>query len=130
MTAPTPAPAIPAAPARSPLAGHPLPGGSLCISIPRKNSPGIGALCRDLVEQGIEDQPAEVWLDGVRCLTVRSIYAAALTTISEEPVCRHVPYTPHPKAEIGPRMQALIERSKAEREARVIDRRLRKEYGA
>lgn len=95
----------------------------LAINIPRKNSPGLGAICRDMVEAGTEDQPAEVWIDGRLCLTVRSIYAVALTTVSEEPACRFAAWTPHPRAEVGPRMRALLD-------AREIDRRLRREYRA
>jgi hypothetical protein len=97
---------------------------ALRIDIPRKKSPGLGAICRDMVEAGTEDQPAEVWIDGALCLTVRSIHAVALTTIAEDPSCRRVAWAPHPKfGTVGPRMAALLE-------AREIDRRLRKEYGA
>lgn len=95
----------------------------LRIDIPRKKSPGLGAICRDMVEAGAEDQPAEVWIDDEHCLSIRSIHAVALTTVSEEPACRVTVWAPHPKfGTVGPRMAALLE-------AREIERRLRKEYG-
>ncbi len=119
-----------AAPRRASQEAPSSPAGSMRLDIPRKGGPGLGALCRDLVESGADDQPAEVWMDGVHCLSVRSIHAAALTTVAEEPYVRRVPYTPHPRAEIGPRMLALLARRDALRLEREIDRRLRKEYGA
>lgn len=95
----------------------------LRIDVPRENSPGLGALLRDAVESGAEDGPAEVWMDGRLIFRVRRIHAAALFTVLEEPHCRHAAWTPHPRTEVGPRVRALIE-------AREVDRRLRREYGA
>lgn len=92
---------------------------SLRIDIPRKGAPDIGALCREAVERGEDDGPVEVWIDGKHCLSIRSLHRFALRTVSEEPSPRFVNWMPHPKATVGPRVQALLQ-----------DRVLRKEYGA
>lgn len=96
---------------------------ALRIDLPRRKSPGVAAVCRDLVEAGEPDQTVAVWIDGQHCLNIRSLHAFALTAIAEDPSVRLVPYTPHPRAVIGPRVAALLE-------ARRVDRVLRKEYGA
>lgn len=88
----------------------------------REGFPGVGALCRDLVEMGTPDQPAVIYLDGRHALNVRSIHRAALTSVTEQPTVRHVAWSPHPHATVGPGVRALL----TERE---IDRRLRAEYG-
>lgn len=88
----------------------------------RRGFPGIGAMCREAVERGAPDQPAVVYLDGRHALNVRSIHRAALTSVTEQPSVRHVAWSPHPHAVVGPRVRALL----TERE---IDRRLRAEYG-
>lgn len=88
----------------------------------RKGFAGIGALCREAVENGAEDQSAVVYLDGRHALNIRSIFRAALTSVTEQPTVRHVAWSPHPHAVVGPRVRALLM-------AREIDRRLRAEYG-
>ncbi|MFH5927417.1 hypothetical protein [Roseomonas xinghualingensis] len=72
---------------------------------------------RQLVEAGLPDQPVELHYDGKHCLSFRSLHRAALLTTGEEPRCRHVRWTPHPNATVGPRVAALLA-ARAERDAR------------
>jgi hypothetical protein len=75
------------------------------------------AAMRAAVEAGEPDQPVEVWHDGKRCLTVASLHRGACLTTQEEPGLRFVPYTPHPRTNIGPRVSALLEADRARRAA-------------
>jgi hypothetical protein len=82
----------------------------------------VFAALRALVEGGEPDQPVTVRYGGKPSLEIRSLHRAALLRVTEEPALRFADWTPHPRAQIGPRVAALLE-------ARAIDRRLRKEYG-
>lgn len=88
----------------------------LRIDLPRRAD--LFAHLRDLVERGEPDGPADVYRDGRLSVVVSSIYRAACLTVAEEPSPRFVPYSPHPKAQIGPRVAALLAAYRAERELR------------
>lgn len=75
------------------------------------------AAMRAAVEAGESDQPVEVWHDGKRCLTVASLHKGACLTVQEEPRLRFAPYTPHPRAVIGPRVAALLKADRMRRAA-------------
>ena len=77
------------------------------IDIPR--SVDLFAHLRAMVEQGCEDGAVRVLHDGKHCLNVASLYRGALLTAVEEPRVHLARYTPHPKATVGPRVQALLD---------------------
>jgi hypothetical protein len=76
------------------------------VDISRKDN--LGAVLRRLVENGAPDQPAEIWIECRHCLSAASLHRAACLTVVEDPSPRFAPYTPHPKAKIGPRVAALL----------------------
>jgi len=67
------------------------------------------ATLRAMVEAGEPDAPVQVLYNGKHTSNVRSLYGGALLTCVEEPRVRMVPWTPHPKTTVGPRMQSLLD---------------------
>lgn len=102
---------------------HPIAAGKTHeFHFTRANVPDLSAHCRAQVEAGADDRPVDVWIEGKLCLHIHSLHRYALMTYTEEPALRLVPWTPHPRATVGPRVQALLDK-------RAEDRRLTREYG-
>lgn len=78
-------------------------------------------ILRRAVEDGWPDYPVHVYRRDRLSLTIKSLYRAALLDVEDgSRGCRFVAWNPHPRAEVGPRVRALLEQraeARAKKEA-------------
>jgi hypothetical protein len=85
------------------------------LDLPRSRDP-FDAM-RAAVEAGEPNQPVEIWHEGQKCLEAHSLFRGACLTVQETPYVAIIPYQPHHRATIGPRLAQVLADDRSRRAA-------------